>query len=272
VNADPTDANVDTNHPNLHAAHARYAEVRRLEELTLNAWPGLKRVVRDGWVASLARGFTGRANSVVPLDEGALDPRDKIPFFESLYASHGLAATFKLTTPCRPAGLDELLAARGYRESRRASVQVLRELPRGDGDAAIEARPDPWPAWMEAVVSTRSLPAGDAATLLAILAAIALPCRFVVSLDPAGVAACGLGVLEDGWVGLYDITTRQDARRRGHAARVVNSIMAWARDNGASGAYLQVMIDNAPAQALYAGLGFREAYQYAYRTKKVTGS
>jgi N-acetylglutamate synthase len=246
-------------------------EVRRLEELTLNAWPGLKRVVRDGWVASLARGFTGRANSVVPLDEGTQEPLAKVEFFESLYAAHGLPATFKLTTPCRPAGLDDLLVARGYRESRRASVQVSHALPVGfeaEGDS-IDGRPEPWPAWMEPVVTTRSLPPGDASTLLAILNAIALPCRFVVSLDANGVAACGLGVLEEGWVGLYDITTRDDARRRGHATRVVRAILAWARDNGGSAAYLQVMIDNAPAQALYGKLGFREAYQYAYRTKRI---
>ena len=266
VNAESTDANTAPGDANTDSA-----SIRRLEELTLNAWPGLKRVVRDGWVASLARGFTGRANSVVPLDQGTLPPLEKVEFFERLYAAHGLPATFKLTTPCRPAGLEELLAARGYRESRRASVQVLHQLPRDvdDGAGAIEARPGPWPAWIQSVVSTRSLPPGDAATLLAILAAIALPCRFVVSLDSSGVAACGLGVLEGEWVGLYDITTRDDARRRGHAARVVKSIMAWARDNGASAAYLQVMIDNAPAQALYAKLGFRETYQYAYRTKRI---
>jgi ribosomal protein S18 acetylase RimI-like enzyme len=250
----------------------RRAVVRRLEELTLNAWPGLKRVVRDGWVASLARGFTGRANSVVPLDRGTSDVLAKVEFFEALYASHGLPATFKLTDVSEPAALAPLLSARGYRESRRASVQVVHGLPDGvedDAAAAIEARPEPWPAWIEAVVSARSLPAGDAATLLAILDAIALPCRYVASLDSAGVAACGLGVLEDGWVGLYDITTRPDARRRGHAARVVQSTLAWARDNGASAAYLQVMIDNAPAQALYAKLGFSEAYRYAYRTKRI---
>jgi len=75
-------------------------------------------------------------------------------------------------------------------------------------------------------------------------------------------------VLEAPWVGLYDIVTRPDARRRGHAGRVVNSLMAWGRDNGAASAYLQVMIDNAPALALYAKLGFREAYQYAYRSRR----
>ena len=243
-------------------------EARKLEELTLNAWPGLQQVVRDGWVGRFARGFTGRANSVVPLDEGSLPVIEKIRFFESLYASHGLPTTFKLTAFSRPAELEALLAARGYRESRRASVQVCRELPPGLGDAKVESRPHPWPGWTDSVVAFRNLSADDAATLGAILAAIALPTRFVVALDDRGVAACGLGVLEGEWVGLYDIVTRDDARRRGHAHHVVNSLMAWARDNGASAAYLQVMVDNAPALALYAGLDFREAYQYAYRSKR----
>ncbi len=243
--------------------------VRRLEELTLNAWPGLKQVVRDGWVARLSRGFTGRANSVVPLDEGVLDPLQKIEFFESLYAAHALPATFKLTDHSRPAGLGTLLAARGYRESRRASVQVCHDWPHEPVVDGMEARPQPWPAWTNSVVAFRSLSSADASTLADILVAIALPCRFAISVDENGVAACGFGVLEDEWVGLYDITTRDDARRRGHAARVVGAIMSWARDNGASSAYLQVMTDNAPARALYAKLGFREAYQYAYRTKSL---
>ena len=283
MNAEPADANVSTNDTDPRAAAhprpdpARHAEVSRFEELTLNAWPGLKQVVRDGWVARLARGFTGRANSVVPLDGGTLDPAEKIDFFEKLYAAHGLPATFKLTVSSRPPELGALLAARAYRESRRASVQVCRDLRSDDMDGAttrrgIDARPEPWPQWIESVVGFRSFPACDAATLGEILAAIALPCRFAVSLDERGVAACGLGVLEGEWVGLYDIVTRPDARRRGHAARVVRSLTGWARDNGASGAYLQVMIDNAPAQALYAGLGFRELYQYAYRTKDVSAA
>ena len=224
-------------------------------------------MVRDGWVARFARGFTGRANSVVPLDEGSLDPVEKITFFEALYAAHGLPPTFKLTASSRPAGLEALLASRGYRETRRASVRVCHDLSRAAATDSLQAHPEPFADWTDSVVAFRAFSPADASTLAGILAAIALPRRFVVSTDDQGVAACALGVLEAEWVGLYDIVTRPDARRRGHASKVVASLLSWARDNGASSAYLQVTADNAPAQALYARFGFGEAYQYAYHAR-----
>ena len=248
--------------------NARSNDIHRLEELTLNAWPGLKQVIYDGWVARFSRGFTGRANSVVPLHDGAIDPARKLEFFESLYSAHGLPTTFKLTAASRPPDLDALLATRGYRESRRASVQVCDQLPAGSDYEGVRMRDVVWPEWTDSVIRYRSLTPADASTLSEILSLIALPCQFAVSGEGGDIAACALGVLEAPWIGLYDIVTREDARRRGHAARVVNALMAWGRDNGAASAYLQVMIDNAPAQALYAKLGFRESYQYAYRSKR----
>ena len=77
--------------------------------------------------------------------------------------------------------------------------------------------------------------------------------------------ACGLGVLEREWVGLFDIVTRPDARRRGHGTRVMRFILDWARQHRASHAYLQVMRENQPAIRLYEKLGFHEAYGYWYR-------
>jgi ribosomal protein S18 acetylase RimI-like enzyme len=66
-------------------------------------------------------------------------------------------------------------------------------------------------------------------------------------------------------VGLFDIVTLPSARRRGVGRRLVTSMLAWARDEGATDGYLQVVATNAPAIALYRQLGFDEAYRYHYR-------
>ena len=79
--------------------------------------------------------------------------------------------------------------------------------------------------------------------------------------------ACGLAVLQDGHVGLADIVTHPAHRRQGHARRLILDALAWACSHGAHTAYLQVMLDNAPALALYAELGFMEVYRYWYRVK-----
>jgi GNAT superfamily N-acetyltransferase len=90
--------------------------------------------------------------------------------------------------------------------------------------------------------------------------------RFLASLADAGqVVACGLGVLETGYFGLFDLITDPHQRNRGYGTKLMASLLHWAQGNGASHAYLQVVARNAPARHLYAKLGFQEAYPYWYR-------
>ncbi len=91
---------------------------------------------------------------------------------------------------------------------------------------------------------------------------------FVSSTSNGRVVACGLGVLQSGYIGLFDIVTDPEFRRRGYGQQVINSILAWGKENQAKMAYLQVMLNNPPALQLYTKLGFREQYQYWYRIKE----
>ncbi|GIQ66579.1 hypothetical protein PACILC2_51470 [Paenibacillus cisolokensis] len=79
--------------------------------------------------------------------------------------------------------------------------------------------------------------------------------------------ACGVGIIERGDVGLYDIVTHRDYRNRGYGGQLMMRILNWAKQNGATRGYLMVVQNNAPAVHLYRKLGFREAYAYWYRRK-----
>jgi GNAT superfamily N-acetyltransferase len=61
------------------------------------------------------------------------------------------------------------------------------------------------------------------------------------------------------------VITDPQRRRQGLARRVMAALAFWARAGGAGGVCLPVAADNAPARALYAGMGLREVYHYHYR-------
>ena len=236
---------------------------RRVEEASLNAWPALQQTLLDGWVLRFSRGFTKRANSIVPLYPSQQDALDKIRYCENVYARENLKTIFRLTTVVESAPLDRSLEARGYARIDPTLVLVrpierpptidarFIELPRGE--------------WLDAYVRNAELPATGAQLHALLLAGIRSEHVFgAVAADGVPVA-CGLAVLECELLGLFDLVTYPSARRRGHAHALVESLLGWGERRGARYTYLQVIEANHPARALYHRLGFAELYRYWYR-------
>lgn len=239
-----------------------------IEELSLNAWPSLQTVLYDGWVIRFANGYTKRANSVNPLHPSTIDLDEKIRFCESIYQDRNMPVVFKITPIISPDGLDERLSARDYREDSPTSVQVM-ELGSANLQVTheVDRQEDLSAEWLDNFCRMSAVPESHKETLQQILTTI-VPRHCFVSLKSADkIIACGLGVLQSGHIGLFDIVTDTAFRGRGYGRQVVESILAWGRQNGAQKAYLQVMLNNPLALHLYSKIGFTEKYQYWYRIK-----
>jgi len=70
--------------------------------------------------------------------------------------------------------------------------------------------------------------------------------------------------VEGNLVGLFDVVTAENARRRGYATLACASLLSWAWQHGAEVAYLQVTAANLPAIASYRRFGFETVYTYLY--------
>ncbi|WP_313731908.1 GNAT family N-acetyltransferase [Cohnella nanjingensis] len=243
----------------------------RIEQLTLNAWPALQQILYDGWVIRMADGYTKRANSVQPLQAGSIpDLREKVGYCEDLYHAAGLPAIFKLTPFAAPAGLDRRLDDYGYAvqdlsvvKTRSLTAQALPEPELRD----VRIESELSAAWLAAASSLLPLNERQQATASRMFAPGCLRKGFFALHWEGAPVACGIGVIEDGFVGLYDIVTDPKLRNRGIAEQLLLHVLKWGRDRGAIASYLQVVQDNAPAQRLYAKLGYEELYPYWYRVR-----
>lgn len=232
----------------------------------MSAWPALESMENDGWVLRFSEGYTRRANSVHPLEQGRRELPAKIEEAEGLYAARGLPTIFKMTAQSLPPGLEEALVERGYEEEARTAVCVA-ELAPGRRGASLETKWERARAWSDGFHRASGAVPGRRALHDRILASISLPTGFVSVAEDGEAVAFGVGVLQGEWLGDFDVIVERAARRRGHGERLMRGLIAWGFEMGARRAYLQVMLDNAPALALYEKLGFREAYRYWYRVQ-----
>lgn len=235
----------------------------------MNALPALQTNVYDGWILRFANGYTKRANSINPIYSSTEDLNQKIEKVEQIYRKRDLKVVYKMTEQVSPENLDKTLENSGYFLDGLTSVQIL-----SLNDIEIEIKHkaivynDLQDNWFINFCKLNNVGEKELETLKQMLRNI-MPkaCYFLLSDDHDEILACGMCVLERDYIGLFDIVTAEKYRNRGYGKKLIQNILQWGKDNGAKYAYLQVMLQNAPALNLYSKLGFEEIYRYWYRIK-----
>ncbi len=245
-----------------------YERIRTIEEISLNAWPSLQQILDDGWILRFANGHTKRANSVNPIYPGTQNVCEKVKRCEQIYLNKNLKPIFRITPLAYPENLDKILADAGFEKKGVSSVQI-KDLVSFQTQSTSSAQiwTELSQEWLDNLVHLGVIPAHEWDSLVEILLNIASEKCFALLLKDNQVVSCGLGVLERQYIGIFEIVTARNKRRRGFGKEVMLNILDWGKKKGATTAYLQVEINNDPALNLYSQLRFEEIYQYFYRIK-----
>lgn len=247
----------------------RWPSDRRLEEIAAQGWRGLEEELLGEWRLRAAGGFTGRANSVLPIGESDRPLPAALAAVSAWYAERALPPLAQVPLPLA-AGVDRALEAAGWRAYNPTRVLVaetarmLAACPEQPGLPLVRFAAAPDDEWLAGYhYRGRALPDGA----IRVLTNASDP-TFAATADGAGLLGVARGVTDEGWLGVTALTVSERARRRGVARHLMRGLAHWGAARGAEQIYLQVAEDNEPALALYAGLGFLVHHRYHYRTPR----
>ena len=236
----------------------------RIEATCLRAWPALREQRIGDWHLRFADGLTRRSNSANPCRVTVADLEASIAACEAQYRAAGLPPIFRVPTIVSPA-VDAQLARLGYgAEGETLTLHGAPAATRHDPAVTIASHPDA--EWLATMNSLQKRSPRDAEIYARLVGAIAIPAGFAALRIDGALAALAYAALHDGLLCFESVFTAPAHRGRGHGRRVLENLIAWGVEQGARGCCLQVEAGNAPAQALYRGLGMRnEIYRYHYR-------
>ena len=241
-------------------------DLRRVEEVGLNALQTQRQLFYDGWLLRLSPGKARRARSVNSHFGSTLPLPEKIAYCERLYREHHLPVLFRMTPFAQPSGLGDALAQRGYVAFDPTLVQVVAierppDAPQPRETTIVAAAPA---AFADAVALLQDATPAQRDAYLERMVATPQVTRGLVAHRDGRAVGVGTAMLEDGMAGIFSMATAPDARRSGIASALVARLLAWAWERGARLAYLQVDAQNLPALAVYRRFGFATAYSYHY--------
>jgi N-acetylglutamate synthase len=240
-----------------------------LERIMVDGWPPVERAELGGWLLRAADGFTGRANSVLPLGDPGVPLSAAVDYCESWYDARGLQRLFCLfgpegfTVDDDPLGRE--LLARAYDSFKNTLVLTAStgalppEIPHTSGARVhLDAMPSPawWHAWADNEGTTpdvaRSVLGGSPDQLFASLE---------VDGTLAGVARLSFAHV---WAGVSAVRVAPEHRRTGVAMQLMGALADESRARRIRSVYAQVAQTNSPSMRLFERLGFSVHHEYVY--------
>ncbi|MGN9766150.1 GNAT family N-acetyltransferase [Micromonospora sp. SD12] len=245
------------------------AAVVELELAADEAWPAAVRGRLGDWRLRAADGWTGRANSALPVGDPDRPLPAALDAVERWYADLGQPPMVNTPLPlAAPVGAE--LDARGWVGRPPVLVQTVPlaglppAAPEHAGAPPVALATAPSDDWLTVAAGRKGgLPDAARHVLTAVDQV-----RFAHVYADGALLAIGRGTVTGPgrWLGLSLIEVLPEARRQGLAGRIIRALVDWGAAAGASRAFLQVEQRNTPAVALYRSLGFTTHHTYLTRT------
>lgn len=238
---------------------------KEIEKAGFRSWPALEESEVEGIVLRFSNGYTKRANSVNLLKEQKVNFEVLVNRYEEYFQEKDLSCIFRLPSFSENQELDSYLEEKGYRYMDRSLV-LYRSIENSGFDN-IEIIEKSSIDWMSSYCEINEIETDNHAIHLEMIKRIEDRTLFAVLIEDGVEIACGLGVISNGYFGLFDIATKMSARKKGYGTKLLNGMLHWAEKKGASSSYLQVVADNYVAIKLYEKLGYQRGYEYWYRIR-----
>lgn len=243
------------------------SQIVELEQVTANAWIAKETERLGGWLLRANGGVTKRANSVLPLGAPIIPLDEAIEKVIDFYRKRDLIPRFQMTDTSKPIELDRDISERGFSVGLQVEIHTaaINHLAKQDPAIDVLVSNDITDSWMSVYSESSGYDASTMDTRKDLMKRTSLHKAFALARIDRELAGVGFGVVEDKWLGLFNIAVHPTMRGRGVAMALNTALARWGHQRGARSAYLQVESENLPALKLYDKLGFHQVYTYWYR-------
>ncbi len=243
------------------------SQIVELEQVAANAWIAHETERLGGWLLRANGGVTRRANSVLPLGAPVIPLDEAIEKVIDFYKGKELIPRFQMTDTSKPVELDRDLSDRGFSVGLQVEIHTaaINYLAKKDLSIDVLVSNDITDGWMSVYGESSGYEESTMDTRRDLMKRTSLHKAFAIARIDRELAGVGFAVVEDKWLGLFNIAVHPTMRGRGVAVAVNTALAKWGHQRGARAAYIQVESENLPALKLYGKLGFQQVYTYWYR-------